>query len=118
MSNFVNETPSSPKYVEIYRGAPEPFIFRRLFNGVYKSFDSSLTCVVTPPSGTPFTLSVGAGITLSTYNSVASAMVTLQLSEAQSNLLPKGSLSNFVFLQVVNSIHVPVLTGSFIGTGV
>jgi hypothetical protein len=109
----LNVTPS--QRFEVFRGAPLPIPLRRKFNGVYLAFDATLICEVKPRSIAAFTLTVGAGITLSAYNAVANAQAIIQLSEAQSLLVDPGEYTTYVVKEGPALGHTPVLRGTLVG---
>jgi hypothetical protein len=109
----INKALSAPVY--IFQGAPKPFTFARKAAGVQTSFDASLKCIITPRSGSAFTLTVGAGISLSPVDAMANAKVRIQLSAAQSLLVPIGSYTQFTITEGVAPNQMVVMHGQMIG---
>lgn len=112
----INNTPVSD-VIAIHRGAPKPFSFRQLVNGIYRAFDSTVTCRVALNDGSKFDLTVGNGITLGTYNSVANALVTIKLSAAQSRQILRGYFADYEIQEGTTPNEIVVLMGRLNGIG-
>ncbi len=112
----INTTPVSDP-IAIHRGAPKPFSFRQLVNGVYRAFDNTVTCRVSLPNGNTFDLIVGSGITLGTWNAVANALVTIKLTAAQSRLIPVGTFAGFEVQENVTPNETIIFMGRLNGVG-
>ena len=106
-----------PVDIEIYRGAPLPFVFfeDEVDTGTPIARDPTITMTVTPKGAASFTLAVGSGITLSTYNAVANAKVTILLSNAQSLQVPEGKHCVYEITEGPTGNKVVVMAGSLIG---
>ena len=112
-----SETPKKNFYV--HRGAPDPIIVRFRAggsDGTLVAFDSTLKFQFINANGT-VTLGVGTGITLSTDETVANARATIQLTVAQSRLIPKGSVTKYEIQRTVSGREEVFLMGNLIGEG-
>lgn len=106
--------PSRDFYV--HAGAPDPIIVRYRSNGVLTAFDASLKFYYVNSAGT-VTLTVGDGITLSADEGVADARATIQLTVAQSRLLPEGALTRYEIQRTSGGREEVILMGTLIGEG-
>lgn len=91
---IVNET--TMVSIEQWKGAPLPFTLEDLVSEAPQALPATLTMVITPNGGSTITLTVGSGISLATNGATANGIATVQLSEAQSNLLKEGPYNPFV----------------------
>lgn len=116
MPRALNDTPSQDFIIHI--GAPKPIIFRvrQGEGGLLRAFDSSLVMRVVHPAGT-FDLTPGNGITLSSDEGVADALVTARLSIEQSRLIPPGGRTRFEIQETAGGGDTIVLMGALIGKG-
>ena len=113
----VSPTPEKNFYVHI--GAPDPIILRYRgggTGGTLVAFDSSLKFVFRNSAGS-VTLGVGAGITLSTDETVANARATVQLTLVQSRAIPEGALTTYEVQRTVGGREDVFLMGFLIGVG-
>lgn len=113
----VNATPLQDFYCHI--GAPDPIIIRYRAGGsggTLVAFDSSLKFTYYNANGTT-TLTVGSGITLSTDETIANARATIQLSVAQSRLVPEGPLTRYEVQRLIGGREEVILMGTLIGEG-
>ncbi len=102
----------------IWQGAPLPIVFDEvLANGSYFQYPATMQMVVSPPGVAPFTLTVGNGITLSTFNSTSNALFTALLTPAQSLTIPKGKFTPYKI--IINDAVAPsiYMTGMLVGEG-
>lgn len=106
--------PSRDFYV--HAGAPDPIIIRYRANGVLSAFDASLKFNYVNSAGTT-TLTVGSGITLSTDEGVANARATVQLTVAQSRLLPEGALTRYELQRTNGGREEVIIMGALVGQG-
>lgn len=116
MSSVV-ETPKKNFYIQI--GAPDPIIIRYRAGGSdgdLVAFDSTLKFTYKVNSST-VTLGVGSGITLSTDETVADARATIQLTVAQSRILPEGPLTPYEIQRTTEGREEVFLSGTLIGEG-
>jgi hypothetical protein len=110
----INRTPRLDVYV--HRGAPKPMvIMNRVGPSAYGPFPSTLKVQCNPGGGAPFVLAVGSGITLSSYDGVADAMATIQLSVAQSRLVPLGNASTYEVQEGGYDADRALMAGALIG---
>lgn len=110
-------TPTKDFY--IHAGAPDPIIIRYRAGGTggtLVAFDSSLKFTYDAGAG-DVTLGVGTGITLSTDETVANALATIQLTVAQSRTLPEGPLSKYEIQRTTEGREEVFLMGMLIGVG-
>lgn len=116
MARLINDTPVVDYAVHI--GAPKPIQFqvRQSSGGVLRAFDTTLKMRITYPTGS-LDLTVGSGITLSTAETVSNAVVTAQLTVAQSRLIPEGNLSSYEIQETVSGVERAVLMGRLTGRG-
>lgn len=113
----IQETPKKDFYV--HRGAPDPIIVRYRAGGeggTLVAFDSSLKFTYVTPTGT-VTLGVGTGITLSADETIANARATIQLTVAQSRLIPAGGLTTYEIQRDDGGREDVFLMGKLIGEG-
>jgi hypothetical protein len=116
MAAILNDTPSQNFVIHI--GAPKAIVLqvRQGTGGLLRAFDNTLVMRVTYPTGT-FDLEVGDGITLSTAEGVASALVTAQLTVTQSRLIPTGKFARYEIQETVSGVQNIILMGALIGKG-
>ena len=103
----------------VHIGAPDPIIFRYRAGGTggtLVAFDSSLKFQFVTPSGATV-LGVGSGITLSTYETIANAQATVQLTVAQSRSIPPGALTPYEIQRTISGREEVILMGKLIPTG-
>ncbi len=113
---MINATPVFDDHA-CHIGAPKPFVFWITVNGVNRAFDSTLTARLKPVGGTAFDLVVGNGITLSTKDSVSNALVTIQVTVAQSRLIQQYSYATCEIQETVSGLETIVMMGRFLGIG-
>jgi len=116
MSSVV-QTPRKDFYVHI--GAPDPIIVRYRAGGsggTLESFDSTLKFTFDTGAG-DVVLGVGTGITISTDETVSNARATIQLTVAQSRLIPEGPLSRYEIQRITDGREEVFLMGTLIGEG-
>lgn len=116
MSSVV-QTPRKDFYVHI--GAPDPIIVRYRAggtDGTLESFDSTLKFTFDTGTG-DVTLTVGDGITLSTDEAVSDSRATIQLTVAQSRLIPEGPLTRYEIQRITDGRQEVFLMGTLIGEG-
>ena len=100
-------------------GAPAPIIVRYRAGGTagtLVAFDSSLKFMFVNDAGTT-TLTVGAGITLSTDETIANARATIQLTVSQSRLIPVGAVTRYEIQRLNGANEEVFLSGLLIGEG-
>ena len=117
MSSSTDPTPTKNLYVHI--GAPAPIIVRYRAGGTggtLVTFDSSLKFMFVNDSGST-TLMVGSGITLSTDETIANARATIQLTVAQSRLIPVGAVTRYEIQRLNGANEEVFLSGLLIGEG-
>lgn len=110
-------TPKSDFYIQI--GAPDPIKFQYReggSGGVLQAFDSSLKFYYVNSNGT-VTLTTTSGITLSSAEGVANALATIQLTVAQSRLIPPGAMTSYEVQRTVSGREEVILMGRLIGEG-
>lgn len=113
---LINDTPVADFVIHI--GAPKPIQFqiRQTRGGTLRAFDSTLKMRVTYPTST-INLAVGSGITLSNAEGVTNAVVTAQLTVAQSRFIPEGNFASYEIQEGVVGSELPVLMGALVGRG-
>ena len=113
----LNHTPDTS--FAIWRGAAVPLVVRNFnrLDGVYEAFAASLALRVKVRNVASFTLAVGSGITLSSWNGVANALATCLLSEAQSLLIPSGRFASYELTEGAPGSLSIVMAGSLVGEG-
>lgn len=110
-------TPNKNFYIHI--GAPDPIVVRYRAGGTggtLVAFDSTLKFTYVNSTGTT-TLGVGTGITLSTDETIANARATIQISVAQSRLIPEGALTTYEIQRTAGGLEEVFLMGALIGEG-
>lgn len=110
----IQETPKKDFYV--HRGAPDPIIVRYRAANNLIAFNGSLKFTYVTPTGTT-TLGVGSGITLSTDEAVSNARATIQMTVAQSRLIPPGGLTTYEIQRDDGGREHVFLMGKLIGEG-
>lgn len=113
----VTATPTKDFY--IHAGAPDPIMVRYRSggpSGTLVAFDSSLKFTFDAGAG-DVTLGVGSGITLVTEETVANARAIIQLTAAQSRMLPSGPLTRYEIQRTIGSREEVFLMGMLIGLG-
>jgi hypothetical protein len=108
------QTPVKDMFVT--RGAPDPIIIRYRAGSTLVALDSSLTFTFVYPDGT-VTLGVGTGITLSTDEGIANGRATVQLTVAQSRLIPVGPLTRYEVQRLNGGLQDVILMGRLVGEG-
>ena len=117
MASSVDPTPTKNLIVHI--GAPAPIIVRYRAGGTggtLVGFDSSLKFNFVNDAGTT-TLTVGAGITLSTDEAITNSRATIQLTVAQSRLIPVGALTRYEIQRLNGALEEVFLAGLLVGEG-
>lgn len=100
----------------VSRGAPDPWVIRNRVGDVLQTFDPAIVMTVVTPTST-FALTVGNGITLTTDEGILNSRATIQLTEAQSLLVPVGNYSSYE-LQILDDGNERILLrGRLIGVG-
>jgi len=117
----IEPTPTRTFYVQI--GAPDPIAFQYRAGGTggtLQSFDSSLKFRYTNRNGT-VDLTTSSGITLSdvvedavTYTN---ALATVQLTVAQSRLIPAGNFTAYEVQRTVSGREEVIFMGRLVGQG-
>jgi hypothetical protein len=115
LQSTANETPEQD--FEIFRGAPRPIIFEVESGGLLRSFDDTLRMTVTVRGQPAFTLGVGNGISLETSQGVPQARAIVQLTRAQSRLIPLGWYAAYEIQEGTAENEKGVLTGRLKGKG-
>jgi hypothetical protein len=113
----VVQTPVKNFYVHI--GAPDPIIVRYRSggtSGTLVSLDSTLKFTYDTAAGR-VTLGVGTGITLSTDEAVSNSRATIQMTVAQSRVIPEGPLTTYEIQRTDNGREEVFLMGTLIGEG-
>jgi len=113
----INATPTKDFYIHI--GAPDPIVLRYRAGGTggtLVSLDSSLKFRFVN-GGNTVTLGVGTGITLSDDEAVTNARATVQLTVAQSRLIPEGPLTHYEVQRDIDGREQVILMGNLIGEG-
>ena len=111
--------PTLTKNFYVHIGAPAPIIVRYRAGGTggtLVAFDSSLKFMFVNDAGTT-TLLVGSGITLSTDETIANARATIQLTVAQSRLIPVGAVTRYEIQRLNGANEEVFLSGLLIGEG-
>ena len=117
MSSSVEPTPTKNLYV--HNGAPAPIIVRYRAGGTggtLVALDSSLKFMFVNDAGST-TLTVGGEITLSTDETIANARATIQLTVAQSRLIPVGAVTRYEIQRLNGANEEVFLSGLLIGEG-
>lgn len=113
----VTETPKKNFYVHV--GAPAPILVRVRAGGTggtLTAFDSTLKFQYSIPSGA-VVLGVGSGITLSTDETIANALATIQLTVGQSRALPSNALIPYELQRITSGREEVVIMGKLIPEG-
>jgi hypothetical protein len=120
--DVINETPIA--LIDIWRGAPRPFDVERweaaTLTGprVATAWAPDIALTVQPPlPAMPFVLAVGSGIALQALNGVADASARIQLTPAQSNLVPLGDATTFEVTTGAGAARQIVFAGNMNGRG-
>ena len=103
--------------IEVHRGAPQPIVINWRVNTLLQPFSSSLRLRAYYSGVATINLTVGAGITLSTAESVPYGQATITFSEAQSRTIPDGPLMVYEIETGSPGAETPVLMGRLIGVG-
>lgn len=114
MSTTINQRDALD--IEISRVSADAVVFRNKQDGVYQAFAATLSLIAKDSTGQVlFTLAIGSGITLSTYNSVANAQATVLFTEAQTAMIPKNGLTTYILVEGTLGTRTLHAWGNLIG---